>query len=86
MIDIVLKVEFELTRENIQHDAWKWLYAVMEQHELYKSDKDQLATHFRLILTNFLMLVLLHKVTTFVAIEIWHEKYFNYHVRVGSEY
>ena len=86
MIDIVLKVEFELTRGNIQHDAWKRQYAVTEQHELYKSDKAQLATLFRLILTNFLMFVLLHKVTTFVIIELWHEKYFNYHVRVGSEY
>ena len=57
----------------------------MEQHELYKSDKDQLATLFRLILTDFLIFVLLHKVTTFVVIKIWHEKYFNCHVRVGSE-
>ena len=30
---------------------------MMEQHELYKSDKGQLATLFQLILTNFLMFV-----------------------------
>ena len=86
MIDIVLKAEFELTRGNIQHDGWKRQYAVMEQHELYKSDENQLATLFQLILTNFLIFVLLHKVATFVVIELWQGKYFNCHVRVESEY